>query len=355
MNTVKVKKANLIGIVGCISNIIDNKTDLFDLFDKNPSNVIKATGIEKKSIVDNTTTALDLSIFAANRLLESSNTSVESIGVLINVSFTQENIMPGDAPKAQFRLGLNNNIMAFDLNLACSGFVYGFYLATVLANLHNTNVLLLNGDTQSKIISRLDRSTLPVMADGGSATLIGPSIHKDFWPFSFYSNGEKSNVLCIPDGGSRNPISLNSLNLYTDNDNNKRRNVDILMDGFEIYKFVAQEASKFIIDFNQINQLNDTNIDAIAFHQANIFMIKQLTKKVNLSLEKLIISGDKFGNTSSSSVPLAISNHFKNSVNLKDFNRLLMSGFGGGLSIGCGYIDFSKDSFFDLIQYNKGT
>lgn len=350
----KIKKANLIGSVGCISsNIINNYDDLNLLFDTKTQNVIKATGIESKSIVGSKTTALDLSLFAAKELLNRKGINPQSIGVLINVSFTQEHTMPGDAPKAQYKLGLNKNILAFDIDMACSGYIYGFYLASLLANIHKTNVLLLNGDTQSKFISRFDKSTLPVMADAGSSTLIGPCNSQDDWYFSFYSNGENANALYIPDGGSRFPITSDSITYRVDKDGNKRRNIDIFMDGFEIYKFVAQEASTFIQDFMNLNSISESKIDKIVFHQANIYMIKQLTKKLNLPLDKLIITGDKYGNTSSSSVPLAISSYFKDFNSTNSSKRLLMSGFGGGLSIGCAYIDFTHDTYFDVLKYKE--
>ena len=354
MNNFKTSMPNIIGIVGCISsNTIHNLYDLNELFDYKPENVIKATGFVSKSIVDKNVSAIDMSIIAAKHLIYKKNIDLNSIGALVNVSFTQEFIMPGDATKAQIELGLHNNIMAFDLDMACSGYIYGFYLASVLANLHNKNVLLLNGDTQSKFTSRRDKSTLPVMADAGTATLIGPSFgtSKNEAIFSFYSNGSKQTSLYIPHGRSKHPFEETSLQFKEINPGSFSRPIDIFMDGFEIYKFVATEVSSFISEFLSVNHIDKDEIQRLAFHQANIYMIKQLTKKINIPLNKLIITGDEYGNTSSSSVPLAIATYYKNNSLQNRSENLLLSGFGAGLSIGVGYINITNNSYFNIIKY----
>lgn len=355
MNIQKIPMPKILGVVGCISkNKILNLQDLNELFDNKPENVIKATGFVSKSIAEKNVCAIDMSIAAAKHLIKNKNIDVNKIGALINVSFTQEYLMPGDATKAQIELGLNNNIIAFDIDMACSGYIYGFYLASVLANLHNKYVLLLNGDTQSKFTSRKDKSTLPVMADAGTATLFGPSTNSnDEAIFSFYSNGNKQNSLYIPHGRARNPLNESSLKYSEVSPGSFSRPIDIFMDGFEIYKFVATEVSSFINEFLIVNQIKEPEIHRLAFHQANIYMIKQLTKKLNIQINKLIISGDEFGNTSSSSVPLAISSHYKKNTLLDKSENLLISGFGAGLSIGVGFINISNDSYFDIINYKK--
>ena len=186
MKTESVAGVRISSIVACIPDqLIGNDQSCAELFD-NVETLIKATGISDRAIARPGTTALDLNVAAAKKAIEISGTSSEEIGAVVSVSFTPEYLMPSDAPSAQSRLGISTNTIAFDINMACSGYGYGLYIAALLANSTGKKVLLLDGDVQSAYVSQHDKATYPVMSDAGSATIIEPDPSSTVpWKFAF--------------------------------------------------------------------------------------------------------------------------------------------------------------------------
>lgn len=352
MDILKISGIKISGIVGCVPvNLVDNKISIAPLFEEKMETVIKATGITHRGIAAKETTSLDLCVYAAEELLAKTNTNSSEIGAVIQVTFTPEFLMPGDAQSAQSRLNIPNNSMVFDINMACSGYGYGLYISSMIAKALNKKVLLLDGDVQSKYVSEKDKSTVPVLADAGTATLIEPDSSKlDNWEFAFYSDGSKREVLFIPSGGSKNVTTSEDLSAIVYPDGSERKQKDIYMDGFEIFKFVAKDVSKFIKDFMNQTEKNQNDYDAIVFHQANMYMIEQLAKKLGFSTDKVWKSGNKYGNPSSSSVPLTIAH---SAINLSKEDKpinTIISGFGGGLSISVGNISLESNAYYSVIR-----
>lgn len=356
MDILNIDGVKIAGVVACLpENLYDTNIECGSLFsEEQMKTVIKATGISKKSIVSKGTTSLDLCVLAAKNLLENTGTNSQEIGAVICVTFTPEYLMPSDAPAAQSRLNIPNNSLAFDINMACSGYGYGLFVAATIVKSLNKKVLLLDGDIQSTYLSRLDKSTVPVLADGGSATLLTPTDNSTRWNFSFFTDGSKRDVLKIPSGGTKNPFKQTDMNYIEYEDGSKRRNIDIYMDGFSIFKFVAQEASRFIANFMDENELNSDVLDAFIPHQANMYMISQLGKKLKFKEFQIWKSGDKFGNPSSSSIPLTIAYNANEWFSNGKGSKVLLSGFGGGLSISVAAIDLPKDSFYNVITKKEG-
>ena len=294
--------------------------------EKKALSVVKATGIKSRRVVDDGMSSLDLCVRAAEKLLADLDVAKEEIGAVIDVTFTPERTMPCNACQAQRRLGLPTELIAFDINLACSGWAYGLYVAGMMARSTGRKVLLLDGDTQTPFMDSADIATVPVMADAGTATLVSPSEveGREPWKFSFLTNGAKGDTLTLPFGGK------------------------ISMDGLGIFKFVTMDVLYLIRDFMAaVGETPDT-IDAFVPHQANIFMIQQIAKKLKFPAEKLWISGDVLGNSSSATVPTTIAYCGSGKPGGK---KLLVSGFGGGLSASVGLIDISGDCRLKVFDY----
>ena len=282
--------------------------------------IIKATGISSRRIVEAGTSSLDLCVKAAQTLIEEIGLAPEEVGAVIDVTFTPERPMPCNACQAQRRLGLSKDLMAFDINLACSGWAYGLSVAGMLAKSLGKKVLLLDGDTQTTYMEKSDAATVPVMADAGTATLVAPCAEAtEPWKFAFLTDGSKGNSLTLPFGGT------------------------ISMDGLGIFKFVTMDVLYFIRDFMEIEGLNPDGLDAFVPHQANIFMIQQIAKKLKFTPEKLKISGDILGNSSSATVPTTI-------AYTSARGKLLISGFGGGLSASVGVIQVSESCKLKVVE-----
>lgn len=282
--------------------------------------VVKATGIKSRRIVETGVTSLDLCVKAAEGLFESPGIAREEIGAVIDVTFTPERIMPCNACQAQCRLGLSRGLIAFDVNLACSGWAYGLFVAANIAKAIGRKVLLLDGDTQTPYMDPCDIATVPVMADAGTATLVAPTDLPDGipWKFAFLTDGSKGDALALPFGGR------------------------IKMDGLGIFKFVTMDVLYLLRDFMTEAGETPENLDAFVPHQANIFMIQQIAKKLKLD-EKIKISGDVLGNSSSATVPTTIAYTGAR-------GRLLVSGFGGGLSASVGVIDIPQRCALKVVE-----
>ena len=139
------------------------------------ASVVKATGILRRRIAAAGTTSLDLCVAAAEVLMKEAAVSAADVGGVVFVTFTPADAMPCNACQAQARLGLGNDIVAFDVGLACSGYAYGLYLAGSLARATGRKILLVDGDAQTAHVKKDDGATVPVLADAGTATIVSPS------------------------------------------------------------------------------------------------------------------------------------------------------------------------------------
>lgn len=350
MNIATILGIKIDAIYGCLPSIeIDNRIAGASLFGDSIDNLIKATGIEKRRICSNNVTSYDLCIEAAKELIRDLNLENDEIGGIICVTFTPDNLLPNNATHAQSDLQLSNSIAAFDVNLACSGYVYGLWVSSMMAKSLNKKILLLDGDKQSYLTSPRDKSTSLLFGDAGSATLVSPEENQsNEFTFCFYTDGNRRGSLIIKDGAARSVFNNTSLEYKMDSEGNELRDIDIKMNGMDIFKFVVQDAKRNILEY--MSKVNKTagDYDYLILHQANVYMIKQLCKKLGFPLEKLPITANKYGNSSSATIPITIASELK--PNGKDLN-LLISGFGGGLSLGIGSIKINKDIKLRLLNY----
>ncbi|MSR88615.1 MAG: ketoacyl-ACP synthase III [Candidatus Margulisbacteria bacterium] len=245
---------------------------------------------------------------------------------------SERRVVSGDVCAIQHRFGIGN-CAAFDINLGCSGYVYGLWLLSMMvAQKQFKRVLLLVGDTCSKFVSPLDKSTAALFGDAGSATLIEYSETGSKSHFLLGTDGSGVNNSIIPAGGFRTPATSETAN-------------DLYMNGGEIFNFTTNQVSSAI---QEITELYPEPIDFYVFHQANKFMLEHLAKKLRLPKEQVLYSLNKFGNTSSAFIPLTI-------VTTLEENRakamsLFIAGFGVGYSWAVGKVEIPTDMVIDLIE-----
>jgi 3-oxoacyl-[acyl-carrier-protein] synthase-3 len=315
------------------SNRVDNLLTGRELFGESLGNAVKATGVRYRHVCAKPgTTALDLSIRAAEALLNATSTDPEHIGSVVFVTFTPDHPMPFNAALCQARLGLSTQIAAFDVNLACSGYPYGLYIAGLLAKSTGKKVLLLDGDKQSHLVSSQDRATSLLFSDAGTATIVAPSADALPWFFGFHTDGRGAVSLCVPSGGARQPATAESLSMQPLSDGGARRLLDIHMNGLEVFKFVVNTMPGVIQKLVDSARIDLNDIDFAVFHQANRYMILQAAKALKIDAAKVPLSIDKYGNVSSASIPLTIASELGRE--LQNHRRLILAGFGAGLSIG---------------------
>ena len=286
----------------------------------------------QRRFVDDTTCASDLCFAAAERLLTDLAVNRDEIDVLVFVSQTPDYRMPATAIILQDRLGLSKSTMAFDVNLACSGFING--LAIVYALMQQGTVrkaLLLDGETRSKIYSPKDRTTAFLFGDGGVAALIekDQKYGKSF--FSLNSDGSRESLIKINAGGYRNPTTPETMKERVIDENGNMRSEDHgYMNGQDVFNFVLREIPADISNLLAFSGVTLEGCDYFLLHQANNFMNGYLAKKLRLPPDKVPSSIELFGNTSSVSIPLTIVSQLHDK--LDDRKNVLMSGFGAGMS-----------------------
>ena len=312
MEKITIEEARIAGICACVPRIVV----------ANEAKVAEATGIVTRRIAAEGTTVVDLCVAAAEKVLAETNAKPEEFGAILFVSFTQPNRMPAAACEAQARLEFPKGIIAFDVSLACSGWGYGLYLAALLARQTGKKTLLLDGDVQSAFIGEGDAATAPLLADGGTATVIENCsdclIVRLPWQFAFAADGEKGAALKLADGG---PIQ---------------------MDGFGVFKFVATDVVSYIKEFVLHCSPSPSTFTFVP-HQPNAYMVRQLAKSAGIEEARTAISCDELGNLSSASVPVTIAWRGVR-------GPVLFAGFGGGLSVSIGLIGLDDGCRLSVLE-----
>jgi 3-oxoacyl-[acyl-carrier-protein] synthase-3 len=354
----KFTKAKISGIVTCIPEnyrLLDEEVDALYNGDLKKVNRIKRSiGLNKRHIVDKDTTTADLCEVAARNLLDGTRTKISDIDTIIVVTQTPDYFQPATAAYLHGRLGLSDNCAAFDVNQGCTGYIYGLWLAFMMIETKSCeNVLLLAGDTISKVVSLNDPNVTPLFGDAGSATLIQKSDNIDYSFFILHVDGSKFDAIIQPKGAFRNP-SLKQINDKRIFETSRIRSLQHLyMDGAEIFNFSIKTEPVAINEILEFSQTNIDAIDYIIFHQANKYIISNIARRLKLPLEKAPSdTTGKYGNQSSASIPCTICDAIRNKVITKKVN-LILSGFGVGLSWGSCQLKLDKIYCPEILYYEK--
>ena len=350
MATLKYNNIGILAVSACVPPRVERNEDLsYFMSEEEIQKAIQNIGIEERRMAEKDVCSSDLCFKAAEKLLSDNAIDKSTIDALIFVSQTSDYHQPATAPILQHRLGLSKNTLSFDINLACSGYVYGLSTAYAYATQPGINrVLLLVGETMSKIVSRRDKVNTPLFGDAGTATLVekgdyGKSI------FSLHSDGSGYEVMMIPDGGFRNPTSTESLVEETDANGDVRNREQFRMDGMAVFNFGMSEEPRDIKNLLIEAGLELSQLDLLIYHQANKFMTDFFTKWLKFDKTKTPYSIREFGNTSSASIPLTIVTELKD--NYPERKNVILSGFGAGLSWGSVLLDLRKCKISELIEY----
>lgn len=350
MATLNFRNIGISAIAACVPSKIERNVDLgYMMSEEEIYKAINNIGIEEKRIADTDVCSSDLCYQAALQLMKDNEINPNSIDVLIFVSQTSDYHQPATAPMLQNRLGLSKDTLCFDINLACSGYVYGLSTAYAYANMPTINrVLLLVGETMSKIVSRQDKVNTPLFGDAGTATLIEKGEFGESW-FNLHSDGSGAEVMMIPHGGFRHPTTPDSFAEETDDNGDVRNQLQFRMDGMAVFNFGISEEPRDVKNLVTYAGLNMNDVDLLIYHQANRFMTNFFTKWLKFDKNKTPYSIQKYGNTSSASIPLTIVSELKNDYPQRE--KVVLSGFGAGLSWGSALVDLTKCKISPLIEY----
>ncbi len=349
MAFIRYSNVGIKAVSACVPQNIEKTVDLaYFMQQEDIDKVLSQIGIEEKRIAASDVCSSDLCYNAAERLIEDNAIDKNEIDALIFVSQTSDFHQPATAPILQCRLGLPKSCLSFDINLACSGYVYGLSVAYAFASQRGINrVLLLVGETMSKIVSRNDKVNTPLFGDAGTATLVEKGEYGESL-FSLHSDGGGAEVMMIPYGGFRNQSSTEGFVNVTDEDGSVRNGEQFRMDGLEVFNFGMREEPKDIKGLMAEAGITVDDIDALIFHQANHFMTDFFANRLKVSKDKVLYSIRKFGNTSSASIPLTIVTAMPSSHLAR--KKVILSGFGAGLSWGSVLLDMEKTNISPIIE-----
>lgn len=310
--------------------------------------IINSVGIHERHICEADVCASDLCYKAAKRLMEDNDVDPQSIDVLLFISQTSDYRIPATSCILQHRLNLPKSCACMDLSLACSGYVYALSAAFAYASMDGVGrVLLLDGETFSKIVNPRDKVNAPLYGDAGTATLIEKGDYKDS-VFILNTDGSGENSVKIP-AGMRNPVTIDSLKEKERENNNIRTDMEVYMDGMDVFNFAISVVPKSIKEIAKAAQAELSDIDYLLFHQSNRFMTDFFVKRLKFDEKKVPYSISKYGNTSSASIPLTIVSELEHKM--EGEKQVIMCGFGAGLSWGTALIHYRDCRISPIMTY----
>jgi 3-oxoacyl-[acyl-carrier-protein] synthase-3 len=297
--------------------------------------VVERAGVVSRRVAAPGETALDLSVRACEALVEESDMEISSVDAIAYCTQTPDYVMPGNAHLLHARLGLGDGVLAFDYNLACSGYVYGLAFAdSFIESGLATEVLLVTADTYSRYINPGDRSARVLFGDGAAVTHVsaaagGPRLAGA----ELRSHGRDFEKFYVPAGGMRTPTADETKAESADRHGNVRSAEDIHMDGLGVWAFINSAVPDHVTGFLDRRALTVEDVDLFVFHQASQMTLDSLAKALRLPSEKMYVRMAEVGNLVSASIPVALRMAL-DEERVGPGDRVLLCGFGVGLSYG---------------------
>ncbi len=346
---------NSVGITAlsaCVPRrIINNYEYDLDIWPKEEvRQVVDKVGDFERRFADENTCSSDLCFAAAERLFADNKVDRSEIDLLVFLSQTPDYRMPATSILLQDRLGLPMSTMAFDISLGCSGFISALSIVYGMMQNHGfRKALLLDGETRSKVYSRKDRREAFIFGDAGVAALIERDEKFGTSHFSINSDGSRGNLIMIPGGGYRNMSSVETLReKVVDEYGNIRTDEQGYMNGADVFNFVIVEVPRDIKRLMEVSGEDILSMDYYVFHQANAFINNHIAKKLRLPVEKIPWTIQKYGNTSSVSVPLTIVSELKDKM--QGQKRLMLNAFGVGMAWATAIVPFVDCRISEIVE-----
>jgi len=298
--------------------ILSNK-ELESMVDTTDEWIFSRTGIRERHIAAPDELTSDLATIAANRAIESAGITANDIDLILVATTTPDKIFPSVASIVQRKIGASN-CPAFDIQAVCSGFVYALATANNFIKAGaNQCVLVIGADTFSSITDYTDRSNCILWGDGAGAVIVQASKEPGIISTHLYADGNYEKMLHVP--------------------RNKDGKDTVAMEGSAVFKMAVNTLDQIVDETLAANNMEKSDIDWLVPHQANIRILQATAKKLNMSMDKVVVTVDKHGNTSAASIPLALDVAVRDG-RIKRGEVLLMEAFGGGFTWGSALVKF---------------
>jgi len=310
--------SKIIGTGSYLPEKILTNQDLESIVDTNDSWIRTRTGIEQRHIAADNEMASDLAVNACLKAIESADISIDKIDLIIVATTTPDMTFPSTACILQNKLGIKD-CPAFDVQAVCSGFVYALATADMFIRAGKYKTALVVGtEIYSRLLDWSDRSTCVLFGDGAGAVLITKSEQPGILSSHLHANGSHYNTLSLPGNISHGKIQGNPF---------------VTMEGNTVFKFAVKVMEEIVYEALSENNLQTSDIDWLIPHQANIRIIRSTAKKLGISMEKVVTTIAKHGNTSAASIPLALDLAVRDK-RIKPNQYVLLEGVGGGFTWG---------------------
>ena len=321
--------ARIAGVGAYLPPGIVTNEHLEQLLDTDDEWIKTRTGISQRHIAHRDTATSDLATGAAKQALESAGILPSEVGMVIVATATPDMIFPSTACLVQRNIGAGI-CPAFDLEAACTGFIYALSIAKqfVASGCYN-NILVIGAETFSRIVDWRDRNTCVLFGDGAGAVIVQRcEPGRGIIGSTLRADGNGGDLLFVPGGGSKNPADMEMLD---------QRLQFVRMNGQDVYKFAVRVIGDVVGEALQEINMGISDIDLLVPHQANLRIIEAARKKLSLDEEKIVVTLNKYGNMSAASIPVALYEAMQ-SGRIHDNDIVVLVGFGAGLTWGANII-----------------
>ncbi len=300
--------------------------NLANLVDTSHKWIIERTGIAQRHIVADDETTCSMAFEASKRALLKADLDAKHIDLIIVATCTPDRHFPSTACLLQDKLGITQPIIAFDVSAACSGFIYALNIADQFIQNHTIKTALVVGsEVMSRALDWQDRRTCILFGDGAGAAVLQATERPGIIASHLFAQGQYKDILYYPNDEAAPAL--------------KEETPFLKMSGKEVFRFSIGAANHALESCKKMLDVEHLNLDWVVPHQANIRIVNAIANKLHLPLEKIIVTLDKHGNTSSASIPIAL-DHGIESGKIRRDNKLFLLGFGGGMTWGYSYIQF---------------
>jgi 3-oxoacyl-[acyl-carrier-protein] synthase-3 len=322
-----LKYSRIIGTGGYLPEKVLTNADIEKMVDTTDQWIVERTGIRKRHIAAPGETTCDMSEVAARRAIEAAGIQTSDIDLIVVATTTPDRIFPSTACLLQRRLDIHGSA-AFDLQAACTGFIYALDVADKFIRSGSArNVLVVGAETMSRVVDWADRGTCVLFGDGAGAVVLGASDTPGILSTHLHSDGIYENLLTIPYGISQGFENIQQGSQY------------VKMQGNEVFKVAVNTLGRIVDETLAANQLEKSDVDWLVPHQANIRIIEATAKKLKMPIERVIVTVGEHGNTSAASVPLALDVAVRDG-RIQRGDTLLLEAFGAGFTWGSALIKY---------------
>lgn len=332
------------GMASCVPHrVLDNVRDCPPSQRSERERLVRNIGIQTRRICPEWQTFSDLAVVATEKLLEDLQWQREEIDALIVVTQSPDYLIPSTAIILQDRLGLQHSTIAFDVNLGCSGYPFGLHLLGSMVSAGGVKkALLLVGDKSATVKD-------PLFSDAGTVTALEFDASASPMHFDLNSDGSGYKAIMLPAGGHRQPYGIEHAIPKRDDHGNKLHTSDLVLDGPAVLSFSTQRVPPAVSRLLEYAKVEKDAIDYFVFHQANRMINETIRKKLGLPLEKVPTTLPDLGNTSGASLPVTMTARLHETL-AEGKHKLLLSGFGIGLSWGSVIVDVECARFPAMIE-----